>query len=98
MQGLRKALSVCKGLKPEGSLLFGSTVQKTITERAETMLALSKTVSKTDYGGDSKSFFELAWPVGTAGVWTRPLKGIFLPLNPQTRHFSQAISNRLNSI
>ena len=49
--------SVCKESKPEGTQLFGTAVQKAITERAETMLALSKTASKTDSSGDRKKFF-----------------------------------------
>ena len=57
-KGLGKLLnSVCKDSRPEGSLLFGPAVQKAITERAETMAALSKTAAKTDPGGDHKKFF-----------------------------------------
>ena len=49
--------SVCKESKPEGTQLFGTAVQKAITERAEAMSTLSKTASKTDYSGDRKKFF-----------------------------------------
>ena len=49
--------SVCKESKPEGTQLFGTAVQKAITERAETMSALSKTATKTDSSGDRKKFF-----------------------------------------
>ena len=57
-KGLGRLLnSACKESKPEDSLLFGPAVQKTITERAETMAALSKTAFKTDSGGDHKKFF-----------------------------------------
>ena len=56
--------SVCKESKPEGTQLFGTTVQKAITERAETMSALSKTAFKTDYSGDCKKFF---WGGPTSG-------------------------------
>ena len=49
--------SVCKESKPEGTQLFGTAVQKAITERAETMSALSNTASKTDSSGDCKKFF-----------------------------------------
>ena len=57
-KGLGKLFnSVCKDARPEGSLLFGPAVQIAITEKAETMAALSKTASKTDPGGDHKKFF-----------------------------------------
>ena len=49
--------SVCKELKPEGTQLFGTAVQKAITKRAETMSALSKTASKADYSSDREKFF-----------------------------------------
>ena len=50
--------SVYKESKPEGTQLFGTVVQKAITERAETMSALSKTASKTYSSGDCKKFFQ----------------------------------------
>ena len=48
--------SVCKESKSEGTQLFDTAVQKAITERAETMSALSKTASKTDSSDDRKKF------------------------------------------
>ena len=49
--------SVCKESKLEGTQLFGTAVHKAITERAETMSALSKTASKAHSSGDCKKFF-----------------------------------------
>ena len=49
----------CKGSKPEGTQLFGTTVQKAIiTEGAETTSALSETASKINSGNDIRSFSE----------------------------------------
>ena len=52
----------CKGSKPEGTQLFGTSVHKAIiTEGAETTSALSETASKTNSGNDIRSFSEGGW-------------------------------------
>ena len=59
-KGLDKLMKgACKGSKPEGTQLFGTTVQiAIITEGAETTSTLSETASKTNSGNDIRSFSE----------------------------------------
>ena len=60
-RGLARTLrSICKSRQPEGDLLFGSTVHKALSDRAETVSALQKAAAKVDVrgsGGSVKKFF-----------------------------------------
>ena len=59
-KGLARTLhSICKSHQPEGDLLFGSTVHKALSDRAETVSALQK-AAKVDVcgsGGSVSKFF-----------------------------------------
>ena len=60
-RGLARTLrSICKSRQPDGDLLFGSTVHKALSDRAETVSALQKAAAKVDVrgsGGSVKKFF-----------------------------------------
>ena len=60
-RGLARTLrSICKSRQPDGDLLFGSAVHKTLSDRAETVSALQKAAAKVDVrgsGGSVKKFF-----------------------------------------
>ena len=60
-RGLARTLrSICKSRQPDGDLLFGSVEHKTLSDRAETVLALQKAAAKVKVhgsGGSVKKFF-----------------------------------------
>ena len=60
-RGLARTLRrICKSRQPDGDLLFGSAVHKTLSDRAEMVSALQKAATKVDVrgsGGSVKKFF-----------------------------------------
>ena len=77
--------SICKSHQPKDDLLFGSAVQKALTQRAEAVEAFQKTAGKTDGPPESKKFFRRG-PTSGYGrglgrnttkpyTYTRPNKG-----------------------